>query len=796
MADIGALYVRILADVKTFGKDLKTKMSSAESEAEGSGKKVGGGFGKGLATAATAFAGLAVVDYMKNAGEAASELGVDVSRTKDVFEGASPSVLTWSRNAAQGLGLSQDQALTLANKLGTMYESMGMSSKGAAKLSESAVKLGTDLGTFYKTDPSSAINAIRMATLGAYRGMRQFGVSIDKNAVIAKALSMHLGTTTVSQTKLAAATKAVDSAELKATTTGNAARIAQLAYNDAIVKHGRGSEQAQKALLKLGTAQAKDRLAARGVALAHAHVSAVLKSGKTTLTQAQKAEATYALITQKTTKAQGAFAKEGNSLDVQNRKTRAEFKNMQAQLGTALLPVMTKVGNIIATQVAPALAKLAGFVAKNRATMVPLLGALTAFVIAVKAAKVVQSFGKDISAVAKGLKEMQLGQKLATAWTKLQTAAQWLLNAAMDANPIVLIVIAIAALIAILVIAYLKVGWFRAAVQVAFAAIAVAAKVVWNAVVVAFHWIVNAISGALNWLKINWPLVVGILLGPIGLAVGIFIRWRTQIMAIVSTAFLAILNVIRRVAGAIASFIATWVGRIVGFFQQLPGRLLALGAAAINAFQNGVVSAWGAVAGFFSSIGGRILGLIGNLGALLSGVGHAIVQGLISGVQAEWNGFKLFAQLGAKVVSAVGNLNHLLWQAGIDIITGLIGGITSMIGSLTSKLGSITKLIPIHKGPRQRDARLLLGAGTAIMGGLIGGIEAQVPALKATLGNVSNQIGVATRTAGRLDVAAAGVGARRNPTVENMYVQALDARHLAAAVADKLAYAELRGQTL
>ncbi len=55
--------------------------------------------------------------------------------------------------------------------------------------------------------------------------------------------------------------------------------------------------------------------------------------------------------------------------------------------------------------------------------------------------------------------------------TMAATAAQWLMNAAMSANPIGLVVIAIVALIAIFVLAYQKVGWFRAAVDGAFRAV-------------------------------------------------------------------------------------------------------------------------------------------------------------------------------------------------------------------------------------------------------------------------------------------------------------------------------------
>ena len=58
-----------------------------------------------------------------------------------------------------------------------------------------------------------------------------------------------------------------------------------------------------------------------------------------------------------------------------------------------------------------------------------------------------------------------IGQRIATTATTIATkahaAAQWLLNTALSANPIMLVVLALAALVAGFVIAYKNVGWFR-----------------------------------------------------------------------------------------------------------------------------------------------------------------------------------------------------------------------------------------------------------------------------------------------------------------------------------------------
>ena len=58
-----------------------------------------------------------------------------------------------------------------------------------------------------------------------------------------------------------------------------------------------------------------------------------------------------------------------------------------------------------------------------------------------------------------------IGQRIATTATTIATkahaAAQWLLNTALSANPIMIVVLALAALVAGFIIAYKNVGWFR-----------------------------------------------------------------------------------------------------------------------------------------------------------------------------------------------------------------------------------------------------------------------------------------------------------------------------------------------
>jgi hypothetical protein len=102
-----------------------------------------------------------------------------------------------------------------------------------------------------------------------------------------------------------------------------------------------------------------------------------------------------------------------------------------------------------------------------------------------------------------------------SAATKTMAAAQWLLNAALSANPIGLVVIAIAALVAGLIYAYQHSATFRAIVQGAMKAVGAAISWLWdNAAKPALH----ALGAAWKWLvKVITPAVKFIITAIAGL---------------------------------------------------------------------------------------------------------------------------------------------------------------------------------------------------------------------------------------------------------------------------------------
>lgn len=196
-------------------------------------------------------------------------------------------------------------------------------------------------------------------------------------------------------------------------------------------------------------------------------------------------------------------------------------------------------------------------------------------------------------AAANGIKfvALKVASLAVAAAQKAWAAAQWLLNAAMDANPITLIVIGLAALAAGLVIAYKKSKTFRDIVNGAWSAVKNTALAVVNWFKTDFvgfftKTIPHAFQTCVDWVKSHWKLILGIITGPIGAAT-IFIatHWDT-IKGYFSGAW----------SWVKGTFKSAWNGT-----KDIVSKPIDLAKAAINTAIGGVKSAFRGIWSFIST---------------------------------------------------------------------------------------------------------------------------------------------------------------------------------------------------
>jgi phage-related protein len=207
------------------------------------------------------------------------------------------------------------------------------------------------------------------------------------------------------------------------------------------------------------------------------------------------------------------------------------------------------VGKTIADKVVPAVVTFGGWLVKYQGWLIPVAAGILAIVAAFK---LYQLYVTIVSTVTK-------------IWTGIQAA--W--NAVMLMNPIGLIVLAVIGLIAAIVVAYKRSETFRNIVDGAFKAVLGAVKAVWN------------------WVKQNWPLLLAIITGPIGIAVLLITRNWDKIKAGAKVA---------------VDWVKTKFSALVDFFKSLPAKVTSAVSSIWDGFKSGFVAmvnflidAWNAI---------------------------------------------------------------------------------------------------------------------------------------------------------------------------------------------------------
>jgi phage-related protein len=235
-----------------------------------------------------------------------------------------------------------------------------------------------------------------------------------------------------------------------------------------------------------------------------------------------------------------------------------------------------------------------------------------------------------VTGLGKAIKKSTLFTKLASAATKAWTAVQAVFNIVMAANPVVLIILAIAALIAIVVAAYFRFQWFRNFVDGVFDAIGAGLSFIWNNIIqpifnamvtvfslvwqgiqIAFTAVWEAIQWAISWVWENIIQPVFNAIGAVFAAVwgGIQTAFSAVWGAIQTAISFVWENIIRPVFNAIGrvfeniwtgirnAFTGAWdfITNTIRGAQRLFGRI---GDAIQNAFRaaiNFIIRAWNGI---------------------------------------------------------------------------------------------------------------------------------------------------------------------------------------------------------
>ncbi|GAA4680543.1 hypothetical protein GCM10023226_17140 [Nocardioides nanhaiensis] len=305
------------------------------------------------------------------------------------------------------------------------------------------------------------------------------------------------------------------------------------------------------------------------------------------------------------------------------------------------------------------------------------------------------------------------GQAIVRGAVIAATAAQWALNAALTANPIGIVVVAVAALVAGIVLLWNKNEGFRRAVTAA-----------WNGI----KSIVSAAAKAVG------AAVTGLL--------NIVVRF----------AKFTPLGMIVRNWNAIMGFFGSIPGRVKGAFSAAGTWLRKAGASVIAGLLAGLVGAWRTVSSWVGGIGGKIIGALSSAGSWLVNAGRATMTGLRNGISGAWSTVTSWLSgIPGKVKGALSGAGSWLISAGADVIRGFTSGIRSMAGSIvstiktyvTDKLPGVVKKALGIASPSKVFRRL----GRWLPIGLAVGIRSTASAATKALKAVTDRIAKASESA-------------------------------------------------
>ena len=829
--DIGVVYVHVEPSGKGFGKSIEGDIGDAVSKASRKGSntlisKIGGAFGKigkvgtgaiatiaGGITALAAKGGFTRALNIENAQAKLKGLGHDSASVTEIMNDALASV----KGTAFGFGDAATVAASLSASGIKEGDQLTKVLKTVADTAQISGRSLTDIGTIFGS----------VAARGKLQGDDMLQL-MSSGIPVLQMLGKHLNKTSAEVSDMVSDGK-IDFqtfADAMQEGLGGAAQSAGTTFAGALAN-------VKIALSRLGETAATPVLnGLRGlfnqaIPLIDAFTAAVSPTLEKVGAGLQKG------LEQAIPTAAAFFDKLGKSQTVQQFASYlASLKDDLKELGSSLSGAAGAVWNVIYEPLSelynqakgqlPAIADgfkillhavsgLLDYVSAHADSIIPLAKGITAFILTSKGIsavsaglKTVSGGLKAISATASGVEKtataafdmigkisdagsaagalkqlagsfniVKAAQSAWSAVTKAATAVQLAFSAALDANPIGMLVVAIGAVVAALT-------WFFTQTETG--------KRLWNSFATWFMGIWNQISTACRpilqavatfitqtmsqiqqiW-QTGWTLITTVLqnvwntIGPIimtaltAIITGIqtFIATITPLLqagiqniqtifqtatTIISTVWNGLWNTITTVVQGTWTIITTIISTALAVIQGIIQLALAVvngnWSAAWSAIQGIASAVWGGIQGVVSAGVGMVSGVVSAACSTIRSVWAALWNGVGSIVSSVWGGIvgtvsnmvgrvgSVVSGIGGTVRSAVSGAGSWLVDAGRNIIQGLINGITGMVGSLYSSItnalsGLVDKAknaLGIHSPSRvfRDEVGVMVGRGMAL----------------------------------------------------------------------------------
>ncbi|MFT9056806.1 MAG: phage tail length tape measure family protein [Ethanoligenens sp.] len=644
---------------------------------------------------------------------AATSMAIKLNDARAAFEKTGSDIRTFSSDLSAAESKENEQNTALG-KLKSAFSDMGSKAQSSGSgISNMFSGLKSTIAGFAGGMAASlSWNTLISATDSAEKSAAQMEAVLKSTGGAAGMTSNQLNDLATSQAKVttfsAGTTKQAENMLLTFTNIkSNVFPQTIKASENMATAMGMSATDAAKTLGKAlnDPADGLSKLTKQGVTFTDAQkqqIDAMVKSGNTAGAQT--------VMLQELEKEFGGSAKAaGSTLTGQTQIMENNLKSAGVQIVTSLMPIaqtvipmITQGAQNIAKEITAHKSEIQGAVKEVTAVIKDIFGFVATHGPLIKG--IVIGIGgaflafKAISGIIAGI---TTAIKIWQGVTKAFTAVQAALNFVMSANPIGIIVLAIAGLVAAFVILFNKCKPFHDFVMGAFTAFKSALITVKNAIAGFF-------TGVANFFKQWGPLILTFVAPFIGIPLLIMQHWG-QISAFfasmgkgIKAVFNGIGTWLKSVFKGAADGIKTAFGAVVGFFSgivsTINGFFALIGRFIVSMFQsswNNTVSIWNGIVGFFQNIWNGIVAIFNVVGSWFASVFGAAW----SGIQAIWNtvvGFFQGVWSGiSNIFSSIGNwfkdrfndaVNGIkgAWSGVAGFFSGIWNGISGVFGSIGS----------------------------------------------------------------------------------------------------------------